>query len=109
MHQDGIGGLFFPTFLFLNAENDAYPVTVKNSTQGNFMDYNEIMAETPVSKAVIGGEEVELAMLGEIYPDKMESIMNTLLLDFFNKYLQNEKAKIIDVANLSEDIFLQRK
>ena len=74
MHHDGVGG-YFLTFPFLNAENDAYMVTVKNSTHGNFMDYNEIMAENIVSKTIIGGEEVELAMLGEISPDKMETIM----------------------------------
>ena len=97
------------TFLFLNAENDAYLVTVKNTTHANFADYNEFVAENYVSKGLVGDKEVEQALLGKIDPNKMENIMNMLFLDFFNKYLQNEKAKIIDVANLSEDIFLQRK
>lgn len=108
MHNDSVGGLFL-TFPFLNAENDAYLVTVKNSTHGNFMDYNEIMAENPVFKAVIGGKEAELAMLGEIDPDQMESILNTLLLDFFNKYLKGKDSKVIDTDNWPDDVILLRK
>ena len=68
MHNDGVAGHLL-TFPFLNAENDAYMVMVKNSTHGNFADYSEIMAENYVGKAVIGDEEVEQAMLGEIDPN----------------------------------------
>lgn len=40
-----------------------------HSTHGNFADYSEIMAENYVAKAVVGDEEVEQAMLGEIDPN----------------------------------------
>ncbi|SCW84389.1 hypothetical protein SAMN04487970_106525 [Paenibacillus tianmuensis] len=97
------------TFPFLNAENDAYLVTVKNSTHMNFTDYNEIIAENYVSKEVVGDEEFEQATLGELDPNKMESIMNTLLLDFFNKYLKGKDSQVIDTDELPEDVILLRK
>jgi len=105
MQHDGIGGLFL-AYPFLKAENDAYLMTVGNSTHGNFMDYNEILAGNIVSKAVIGDKEVELGMLGEIDPDKMESIMNVLLLDFFNKYLKGMGSRVIDTYALPADVIL---
>ena len=70
------------------------------------MDYNEILAGNIVSKAVIGDKEVELGMLGEIDPDKMESIMNVLLLDFFNKYLKGMGSRVIDTYALPADVTL---
>lgn len=73
------------------------------------MDYNEILAENLVSKTVIGGKEVELGMLGEIDPDKMETIMNMLLLDFFNKYLKGKDSQVIDTDDLPDDVILLRK
>ena len=39
-----------------------------HSTRGNLADYSEIMAENSVAKAVVGDEEVEQAMLGEMGP-----------------------------------------
>lgn len=99
----------FLTFPFLNAENDAYLATVNNTTHGNFMDYNEIMAENYSEKVVVGGKEVEQSMLGKIDPNKMESIMNTLLLDFFNKYLKGKDSQVIDKDNLPDDVILLRK
>jgi hypothetical protein len=38
-------------------------------THGNFADYSEIMTENYVAKAVVGDEEVEQVMLGEIDPN----------------------------------------
>ncbi|WHH57784.1 hypothetical protein [Petroclostridium sp. X23] len=108
MHHDSLGG-YCLTFPFLNAENDAYLAAFKNSTHGNFMDYNEILAENSVSRAVIGEKEVELAMLGEIDPNKMESIMNMLLLDFFNKYLKGKDCHILDMDNVPDDVILLTK
>lgn len=109
MQNDGVPAGYLLTFPFLNAENDAYMVTVKNTTHGNFADYNEIMAENYVAKGVVGDEEVEQAMLGEIDPNKMESIMNTLLLDFFNKYLKGKDSQVIDTDDLPDDVILLRK
>jgi hypothetical protein len=40
-----------------------------HSTHGDFADYSEITAENYVAKAVVGDEEVEQAMLGEIDPN----------------------------------------
>jgi DNA polymerase III sliding clamp (beta) subunit (PCNA family) len=41
----------------------------KKSAHGDFADYTEIMAENYVSKYVVGDEEVEQAMPGEIDPN----------------------------------------
>ncbi|AJY76809.1 alpha/beta hydrolase family protein [Paenibacillus beijingensis] len=98
------------TFPFLNAESNAYLVTVKNSTHMNFTDYNELLAENYISKTTVWNKEVELAMLGEINPDRMESILNILLLDFFNKYLKGVDSQVIDKDDdLSEDVIVNRK
>jgi hypothetical protein len=78
----------------------------KNTTHGNFMDYNEIMSENYVRKAVIGDKEVEHAMLGEIDPNRLESIMNTLLLDFFNKHLEDKESQVIDTDDLPDEVIL---
>jgi hypothetical protein len=67
------------------------------------------LAENFVSRAVIGEKEVELAMLGEIDPNKMESIMNMLLLDFFNKYLKGKDCHILDMDNVPDDVILLTK
>jgi hypothetical protein len=39
----------------------------------------------------------------------MESIMNTLLLDFFNKYLKGKDSRVIDTDDLPDDVILLRK
>ena len=108
MHHDGLGGLFL-TYPYLNANREVYLVTVKETTHGNFLDYNVLLAENPSSKVVLMGEEVEVAMLGKIDPERMEEIMNLLLLDFFNKYLKGETSRVIDTGNLPEEIELLRK
>ena len=109
MNNDSPLGRNHLKFPFLNSENDAYMVTVKNSTHGNFADYNEFLAENFVSKATLGDEDVEQAMLGKIDPGKMEDIINTLLLDFFNKYLKGKDSQVIDTANQPDDVILFRK
>lgn len=108
MQHDGLGGLFL-TYPFRIAEKDAYMATVKNSNHGNFTDYNELLAENPLTTITFGGREVEYGALGRIDPDRMEMIMNTLLLDFFNKYLLNQPARLIDGENLPEEIIFSRK
>ena len=108
MVQNGAG--LFLTYPFLNAENDAYLVTVKNSTHANFTDYSEILAENFISKGVVGDKEVEQAMLGEIDPNEMERIMNVLLLDFFDKYLKGKDSQVLDTDDeLPNDVILLRK
>ena len=96
-------------YTILNAENDAYLVTVKKSTHMNFTDLTEILAENYVLKGGEGDEEGEQALLGEIDPNKMESMMNTLLLDFFNKYLKGEDSQVLDTDELPEEVILLRK
>lgn len=105
--QNDMGQLL--TFPYLNAVNDAYLVTFKKSTHANFSDYNEIMAENYVAKGIVGGKEVEQPMLGKIDTNKMESIMNTLLLDFFNKYLRSQDSQVIDTDNGPNDVILLSK
>jgi dienelactone hydrolase len=108
MQHDGLGGLFL-TYPFMNAAGETYLATVKNTTHGNFMDYNELLAENESSMMVLNGKETEVAMLGKIDPDRMEIVMNTLLLDFFNKYLRGAASRILDTANVPGEIELLRK
>ncbi|RED51171.1 hypothetical protein [Cohnella lupini] len=99
----------FLTFPFMNAEGDAYLATFNDSTHANFADYNEILAENYIAKGVIDGKEVERAMLGKIDPDEMESILNALLVDFFDKYLKDAAARIIDADHVHEEVRWARK
>ncbi|MGG4142450.1 hypothetical protein ABEW34_04895 [Paenibacillus algorifonticola] len=96
-------------FPFQNAASEAYLATILNSTHSNFTDYSEIMAENLISKSEIGDEEVEIALLGTINPERMESVMNALLVDFFDKYLKGKAARVIDIEGSLEDVILQRK
>lgn len=97
------------SFPYRNAASEAYLATILNSTHSNFTDYSEIMAENPISKSKIGDEEVEIALLGTIDPERMESVMNVLLVDFFDKYLKGKAARVIDKEDSLEDVILQRK
>lgn len=99
----------FLSFPFHNASSEAYLATILNSTHSNFTDYSEIMAENLISKYKVGDEEIESAWLGTIDPDRMESVMNTLLVDFFDKYFKGKTAKVIDVEDSLEDVILLRK
>ncbi len=108
LQHDTIGG-YFLTFPYLNAAHDAYLVTIQNTTHSNFMDFSEILADNPVTAVTIGGEEVELTMLGQIDPSHMETVLNRLLLDFFNKYLQGEPSQVIDSPTLLDGVSLIRK
>lgn len=108
LQHDGADG-YFLTFPFLNAAHDAYLATFKDSRHCNFMDYNEILADNPVARVTIDGEEVAIALLGGIEPSQMESIMNTLLLDFFDKYLRGKASHVIDTDALPEGVDLLRK
>lgn len=101
-------GLFL-TYPFLNAENDAYMIQIKNSTHANFTDYSEILDGNYISRGVVGDKEVEQAMLGEIDPIEMERIMNVLLLDFFDKYLKGKDSQVLDTDDLPNEVLLFRK
>ncbi len=98
--------LIFP---FMNAGHDAYLVTLIDSTHANFSDYSAILAENPTSKMVVNDTEIEMPMLGGIDPDRMEDLMNTLLLDFFGKYLKGEPSRILDSDAALEDAVLERR
>jgi hypothetical protein len=39
----------------------------------------------------------------------MENIMNTLILDFFNKHLKSKNSQVIDTDDLPDDVILLRK
>ena len=108
IQHDGLGGLFL-TYPFLIAGKDAYLVTANHSTHANFADYNEIIGEDPVMKVVFLGEEIEYTMLGKIDPAKWESLLNNLLLDFFDKYLKGHPSQVIDSHKLPEEVALRRK
>jgi len=94
---------------FLHAINEAYLVTVKNSTHGNFTDYNEIMADNVIVMGKVGVNVVELPLLGDIDPVRIEGIVNILLVDFFHKYLNGRNPQVIDSDILSDDAILIRK
>jgi len=98
--------LIFP---YLNAKGDVYLATVKGSGQGNFADFNEILAENYIATAVIADQNVGQAMLGDIDPVRMGAILNQLLLDFFNKYLKGEESRVLDRDDLPDEVDLRRK
>ena len=98
--------LIFP---YLNAEGDVYLATVKGSGHGNFADFNEILAENYIATAAIADQNVGQAMLGDIDPERMGTILNMLLLDFFNKYLKGEKSRALDMDDLPDEVDLRRK
>ena len=108
MQHDGLGGLFL-TYPFMNAAGDTYLATIKGTMHMNFMDYTELLAENESMTLVLNGQETEVSMLGKIDPDRMEIIMNTLLLDFFNKYLRGAASRILDTANIPGELELHRK
>lgn len=108
MQHDGLGGLFL-TYPFKNAAGETYLATIKDTMHLNFMDYNELLAENESMTLVLNGQETAVTTLGNINPDRMEIIMNTLLLDFFNKYLRGEAARILDTENVPGEIDLLRK
>jgi len=108
MNNDSSFGGFL-RFPFLNAQGDTYLATVSETTHGSFIDYTEILAENEINKREVDGEEVELPLLGSIDPNRMETIMNTFLLDFFNKYLKGEPSRLIDTDDLPAEVVLLRK
>jgi pimeloyl-ACP methyl ester carboxylesterase len=97
------------TFPFLNATHDAYLATVKDTRHGNFCDFGEIMAENQIATAIVSGKDVELPILGAIDPDTMEGIMNTLLLDFFDKYLKDKNSQALDTDNEPKGVTVLKK
>jgi len=81
----------------LNTTNDFYLAEIKNCSHVNFTDYNDILAVD------------ENGFLGDIAPNIMEQIMNTLILDFFNKYFKLEKSKHLDADFWKEHIIISNK
>jgi len=57
----------------------------------------------------VPGTAEDVFVVGRIDPDRMETIMNELLLDFFNKYLLGQPARLIDGEILPEEIIFCRK
>ena len=70
----------------LNSTSDLYSAEIKDSEHVNFTDYNDIL------------ETDENGFLGEIEPDVMERIMNTLILDFFNKHFRAWESEYLDTS-----------
>lgn len=81
----------------LSSTGDFYPAEIKDCSHVNFTDYNDIL------------ETDERGFLGPIDPDIMERIMNTLLLDFFNKYFRNEPSKYLDTNFWKEHVTVSKK
>lgn len=108
MQHDGLGGLFL-TFPYKNAAGDTYLATIKGTMHINFMDYTELLAENETIPLVLNGKETEIPVLGDINPDRMEIIMNTLLLDFFDKYLRGAASRILDTESVPGEVDLLRK
>ncbi len=106
-NDSGMGG--FLRHPFLIAEGDTYLALVSDATHGNFIDFTDILAENNITKIEIDGVEMEFPTLGSIDPDRVEIIMNTFLLDFFNKYLKGEESKLIDTDNVPAEVLLLRK
>jgi len=68
----------------LNTTSDLYSAEIKDSEHVNFTDYNDILKTD------------ENGFLGDIDSDIMERIMNTLLLDFFDKYFMASESEYLD-------------
>jgi len=97
------------TFPFLNAIRDAYLVTVKGTQHGNFCDLGAIMAKNQTTTATVDGKEVELSVLGAAEPMAVEDTINTLLFDFFGKYLKGKGSQVLDTQNTPQDTSVLKK
>jgi hypothetical protein len=97
------------TFPFFNATGDAYLVTVKGTQHGNFCDFGAILAKNQTTTAMVDDQEVELSVLGAAEPLAVEEIINTLLLDFFEKYLKGKDSQVLDAQNTPEGIDVRKK
>lgn len=94
---------------FLSAQGDSYLALIETATHGSFIDYTDILSENHITKIKIGDAEIDFPTLGSIDPDRMETIMNTFLLDFFDKYLKGKPSRLLDTENLPEDVQLLRR
>ncbi len=97
------------TFPFLNAAHDAYLVTVEGTQHGNFCDFGAILAKNQTATATVDGKEVELSVLGAAEPMAVEDVINTLLLDFFGKYLQGKSSQVLDTQNIPQGTSVRKK
>lgn len=98
--------LIFP---FLNAARDVYLVTVKGTQHGNFCDFDVILAQNQTSTATVDEKEVELSVLGPAEPLAVEDTVNTLLLDFFGKYLKGKGSQVLDTQNTPQGTSVLKK
>lgn len=83
-------------FPFLNAENDAYHVRLAGCEHMNFTDWGNILAENPIIREYDGKQELESRTLGDSDPEELTRAINSLVLDFFNKYLRGMAAPMLD-------------
>jgi hypothetical protein len=97
------------TFPFLNAIRDAYLVTVKGTQHGNFCDFGAILDKNQTTTATVDGKEVELSVLGAAEPMAVEDTINTLLLDFFGKYLQGKGSGVLDTQSTPQGTSVRKK
>jgi hypothetical protein len=97
------------TFPFFNATRDAYLVTVKGTQHGNFCDFGAILATNQTTTATVDGKEIELSVLGAAEPMAVEDTINTLLLDFFGKYLKGKGSQVLDTQNTLQGTSVRKK
>jgi dienelactone hydrolase len=89
-------------FPYEHAAGPAYLITCRDSTHGNFTDYNELLAENLSSIVEIDGEQVSIPLLGAIDPDVMENILNRALLDFFDIYLKGRTSEFLQTTRVPQ-------
>jgi hypothetical protein len=96
MCRDEYGAIAQRVLPLLNTAGDFYSVKTKNCKHPNFTDLNEILSSDD------DGD------LGNIDPDIMKRIMNTLILDFFNKYLKYGQSPYLDSSFLDEHVTVSK-
>lgn len=72
-------------YVLKNFNNTLYQLIIKGSTHMNFDDNMFVM---PITK--------QMGMVGKIDKDRMREINNDYIVSFFNKYLKNEDAPILE-------------
>lgn len=87
-------------FPFLNAQRDAYHIRLTGCEHMNFTDWGNILAENPVIREYDGTQEVESKTLGSSDPEALTHTINSLVLDFLNKYVKGMAAPMLDGAHI---------
>jgi len=89
---------FSPNFFIFSqtAKSDFYEVIIKNTGHAN---YGDLGFWTPLH---------QFTETGNINPNKMSQYTSTLLLTFFNKYLNDEEVELEEILLPKEEILIEK-